>query len=39
LSFQGTTLAEPAEQIFRNGLPRLHSWDGRHTVAWSVDTA
>jgi hypothetical protein len=32
-------LAEPAEQISRNGLPRLHSLDGRHTVAWRVDTA
>jgi hypothetical protein len=32
-------LAEPAEQISRNGLPRLLSLVGRHTVAWSVDTA
>jgi hypothetical protein len=28
LSFQGTTLAEPAERISRNGLPRFRSLDG-----------
>src|SRR5215472_6465875 len=32
-------LAEPVEQISRNGLPRLHSLDSRHTVGWSVETA
>jgi hypothetical protein len=32
-------LAEPAEQISRNGLPRLLSLEGSQTVAWSVDTA
>jgi hypothetical protein len=32
-------LAEPAERISRNGLPRLHSLDGSQTVGWRVDTA
>src|SRR5215467_9375705 len=32
-------LAEPVEQISRNGLPRLHSLDSRHTVGWSDETA
>jgi hypothetical protein len=32
-------LAEPAEQISRNGLPRLLSLDGGQTVAWRVDIA
>src|SRR5215469_5406735 len=32
-------LAEPVEQISRNGLPRLHSLDSRHTVGWRVETA
>jgi hypothetical protein len=26
-------LAEPAERNYRNGLHRLHSWSGSHTVA------
>src|SRR5215470_15715753 len=32
-------LAEPVEQISRNGLPRLHSLDSCQTVGWSVETA
>jgi hypothetical protein len=32
-------LAEPAVRNSRNGLPRLPSWRGSHTVAWSTDAA
>jgi hypothetical protein len=32
-------LAEPAERISRNGLPRLHARDSDQTVRWRVESA